>query len=188
MIKDALIRNAQTDDAGTIAKIHVDSWRDVYKGILPETYLRRMNYGQMVQSVRTGLLSRANIYLVADDPDGGSIGYICGGPERSGHPIYQSEVYELYIAPEFQRRGVGRRLLSALATRLHNRRFYAMMVWVLASNPNHRFYEKSGGLYLNVRTISFGGRRLKAAAYGWIDITLAFIDDTAGSPLADPPC
>ena len=105
MLKDALIRSAHPDDAGTIAKIHVDSWRAVYKGILPESYLLRLNYGQMVQSVRTGLLSTVNIYLVAVDPDCGPIGYICGGPERSGDHIYNGEIYELYVDPGSQRQG-----------------------------------------------------------------------------------
>ncbi len=176
MIKDALIRSAHPEDAGTIAKIHVDSWRAVYEGILPESYLLRLNYGQMVQSVRTGLLSPANNYLVAVDPDGGPIGYTCGGPERSGDHIYNSEIYELYIDPGFQRQGLGKRLLSALAKRLHDQKFYAMMAWVLASNPNHRFYEKTGGLYLGARTISFAGKKLQAAAYGWVDVTLAYTD------------
>jgi len=131
----------------------------------------------MVQSVRTGLLSPVNTYLIAEDPGGAAIGYICGGPERSGHLIYQSEVFELYISPGSQRQGVGRRLLSALATHLHDQKFYAMMAWVLASNPNHRFYEKAGGLYLGAKTISFAGKKLQAASYGWVDVTLAFIDE-----------
>ena len=177
MINDSLIRSAHPDDAGTIAKIHVDSWRAVYDGILPESYLLRLNYGQMVQSVRTGLLSPVNIYLVADDPGCGPIGYICGGPERSGDHIYNGEIYELYIAPGFQRQGMGKRLLSALASRLQDQKFYAMMAWVLASNPNHKFYEKAGGLYLGVKTISFAGKKLQAAAYGWVDVTLAFTDN-----------
>jgi hypothetical protein len=50
------------------------------------------------------------------------------------------------------------------------------MVWVLASNPNHRFYEKTGGLYLGAKSITFAGKKLQAAAYGWIDISLAFKD------------
>jgi len=179
MINDTVIRSAHSDDAGTIAKIHVDSWRAAYQGILPDSYLLRLNYGQMVQSVRTGLLSPVNIYLVADDPGCGPVGYICGGPERSGHPIYRSEVFELYIAPGFQRQGVGRRLLSALAAHFHDQQFYTMMAWVLASNPNHRFYEKAGGLYLEVRTITFAGKKLQAASYGWVDVTLAFRDNAA---------
>ncbi len=177
MIKDTLIRSAHPGDAPAIAKIHVESWRKVYKKILPPAYLRRMNYGHMAQQIQKGLVDARNTYLIAEGQQGAPIGYICGGPERTGHQIYHSEVYELYITPQYQRQGTGRRLLSALASSLHQQRFYALMVWVLASNPNHRFYEKTGGLYLGAKTIFFAGLKLQAAAYGWIDITLAFHED-----------
>lgn len=176
MINETLIRRAHPGDAGVIAGIHVDSWRAVYKEILPRSFLSNLNYGRIEKSVLKGLLDPAMIYLIAEEQDGMAAGYICGGPERSNSPIYQSEVYELYVGPGYQRHGFGRRLLSALAYHLYQRKFYSLMVWVLASNPNHRFYEKSGGLYLGVKTIAFAGKRLQIAAYGWIDISLAFMD------------
>ena len=179
LINQTIIRAAHPADARTIARIHVDSWRAVYKGILPEPYLRRLNHSYMVQSVKRGLTALENIYLIAEDSRGAPMGYICGGPERSGHPIYQGEVYELYVSPAFQRRGTGRQLLSSLASHLDQINFHSLMVWVLASNPNHRFYEKAGGIYLGARTISFAGMKLQTAAYGWIDITLALANDTA---------
>ena len=185
MFNDAVIRSAHEGDARTIARIHVDSWRAVYRKILPQSYLRRMNYGSMVQSFEKGLMSPINTYLIAEDSRGAPTGYICGGPERIGDSIYHSEVYELYISPEYQRQGTGRRLLSALASHLYEMKFYALMVWVLADNPNHRFYEKAGGLYLGAKRISFAGLKLQAAAYGWIDVTMAFDDDAAG--IADVP-
>lgn len=179
MINDALIRLAHPGDAGAIARIHVDSWRAVYREILERSYLNRLKYDEIDKYIRKGLRDPENIYLIAEEQRGVPIGYICGGPERSGNQIYQSEVYELYITPGFQRHGTGRRLLSALASNLYQRNFYSLIVWVLASNPNHRFYEKAGGLYLGAKTILFAGKKLQAAAYGWIDITLAIVDKTA---------
>lgn len=179
MINQTIIRSAHPSDAGAIARIHVESWRAVYKGILPQPYLCRLNDSRMVQSVKRGLMTPGNIYFIAEDSRGAPMGYICGGPERSGHPIYQGEIYELYISPAFQRRGTGRRLLSSLASHLDQIHFYSLMVWVLASNPNHRFYEKAGGIYFGAKTISFAGKKLQAAAYGWIDITLALANDAA---------
>lgn len=180
MINDAVIRKAHSDDAGAISRIHVESWRAVYRDILPASYLRQLDEGRVVRSVQRGLKSPAYIYLMAEAPGGAPMGYICGGPERTDDPIYRGEIYELYISPCYQRMGTGRKLLSALATELHDRGFYTLMVWVLASNPNHRFYEKTGGIYLGVKTISFAGRKLRAAAYGWVDITLADVDYMEG--------
>lgn len=176
MINETLIRRAHPGDAGVISRIHVDSWRTVYREILPQSFLSNLDFGRIEKSVLNGLLDPETIYLIAEERDGTVVGYICGGPERSNSPIYQSEVYELYVSPGYQRQGFGKQLLSALAYHLYQRKFYSLMVWVLASNPNHRFYEKSGGLYLGAKTIAFAGKRLQIAAYGWIDISLAFID------------
>jgi GNAT superfamily N-acetyltransferase len=176
MIDETLIRRAHPGDAGAIARIHVDSWRAVYRNILPRSFLSSLNHGRVERSILSGMLDSEIIWLVAEEKRGVPVGYICGGPQRFNNQIYQSEVYELYVAPGFQRHGFGRRLLSALAHHLYQRRSYSLMVWVLASNPNHRFYEKAGGLYLGASTIAFAGKKLRAAAYGWIDISLAFID------------
>ncbi len=173
MIKDTLIRSAHPGDALSIARIHVDSWREVYKDILPRSYLSRLNYDQIAHQIEKGLTDTESIYLIAEERHGKPVGYICGGPERLGGQIYHSEIYELYIASQFQRQGTGLRLLSELAFRLYQRNYYALMVWVLTGNPNHQFYEKAGGLYLGAKTISFAGKKLQAAAYGWIDMTLA---------------
>ncbi len=176
MIRNAHIRSAHPEDAGTIARIHVDSWRAVYRDLLPSSYLSNLDYDQMSKFILNGLLDPQTVCLIAEEQRGMAIGYICGGPERSGNQIYQGEIYELYIVPEFQRIGFGRYLISALASNLFQRNIYSLMVWVLYSNPNRRFYEKVGGLYLGTKSIAFSGKTLQAAAYGWIDITLALID------------
>ncbi len=173
MIRHAPIREAHPGDARDIADVHVRSWRATYRNLLPGTYLRYLHRKRMTGSMMNGLLDPQYIYLVAEDPPEQVVAYICGGPERTGNPIYRGEIYELYVLPDFQRRDIGRRLMSALARRFHQRRYYAALVWVLAGNPNRRFYERIGGLYLQTKTISFAGKRLQAAAYGWIDITLA---------------
>jgi GNAT superfamily N-acetyltransferase len=173
MINHTLIRKAHSGDAGMIARIYVDSWRKTYKDILPRFYLARLTYRHAMRSVQNELMAPGHIHLIAEVPRGEATGYICGGPERSGYGVYSAEVYELYVSPFFQRQGTGSQLLSALASRLYERHFYSLIVWVLARNPNHRFYEKVGGLYLGAKAISFAGKKLQAAAYGWIDITLA---------------
>ncbi|WP_310739799.1 hypothetical protein [Oceanobacillus alkalisoli] len=38
------IRRADSKDATGIAKVHVDSWRATYKGIIPEDFLNNLSY------------------------------------------------------------------------------------------------------------------------------------------------
>ena len=41
---EILIRKAELEDAKGIAKVHVDSWRTTYKGIVPDTFLENLSY------------------------------------------------------------------------------------------------------------------------------------------------
>lgn len=41
-----LIRPARMADADAIARVHVDSWRTTYPGIVPDDYLATMSYEQ----------------------------------------------------------------------------------------------------------------------------------------------
>lgn len=39
-------REANIGDAPGIAKVHVDSWRSTYKGIIPQSFLDGLSYEQ----------------------------------------------------------------------------------------------------------------------------------------------
>jgi GNAT superfamily N-acetyltransferase len=173
MIHESLIRPARQTDCETIGRIYVNSWRAAYRGILPQRYLDEgLRVDKVARSVRHALMDPQTFYLVAESGRA-PVGYIAAGPQREWDSVYRAELYELYLLPEMQRRGLGTQLLAHMAHRLYQERFYTLMVWVLARNPNRRFYEKCGGLYLGSRPIVFAGRQLHVDAFGWIDITLA---------------
>jgi ribosomal protein S18 acetylase RimI-like enzyme len=172
MIKNCRIRNARAGDARALAAIHVRCWRATYKGLIPQAYLDQMGDGRTDRAMHRGLLDPGNDYLVAEGQQG-PVGYICGGPERSQDPVYLGEIYELYVLSTYQAQGLGKQLLSAMAHRLYRKKLYSLVVWVLAGNPNRSFYEKCNGIYLRTQSITFAGTKLAAAAYGWIDATLA---------------
>jgi GNAT superfamily N-acetyltransferase len=172
MIRETIIRSAQSRDSEAIGQIHVRSWQAAYDGILPASYLAALRPQQVAQTVRMALRDPRNLYLIAESGHQ-TVGYIAAGPSRSPDPIYLAELYELYLLPEMQRRGLGKHLLADLARRLYARRLYSLKVWVLSRNPNRRFYEKRGGIFLGSKPIFFAGRKLQADSFGWIDITLA---------------
>ncbi len=80
----------------------------------------------------------------------------------------------MYLLRQHQRRGLGRRLLGAVARGLLADGKRSMLAWVLAENPSRPFYETAGGKLLGSQEIEIGGAALKEVAYGWDDIrTLA---------------
>lgn len=178
-----LLRPALPQDAPQIAQVDVDTWRATYKGILPAHYLEGLSYQERTQSWSQVLTSRAHlrseITLVVENYTNGQIvGFASGGPTRERDSRFLGELYTLYLLPEMQRFGLGRRLVAKVAQHLASLKMRSMLVWVLAENSARRFYESLGAELLGIRSIWVGGLPVNAAAYGWRDTRVIGYDNT----------
>jgi ribosomal protein S18 acetylase RimI-like enzyme len=173
MVGSMVIRPSQKDDVHSMSRVYVQTWWDTYLGIVPYGYLYTMSVPQLEQGFLNELQSRHVISYVAEDA-GGVIGFISGGYERQGDHIYNGEIYALYVLKNYQRQGVGTKLVSTLAKQLNQFSIYSMLVRVLEHNPYRRFYEKVNGIYLRKHHMPFAGESLNVAAYGWIDSSLTY--------------
>jgi ribosomal protein S18 acetylase RimI-like enzyme len=75
------------------------------------------------------------------------------------------------VHPEWQDRGLGRRLLRRLFDSLVVRGMNSAVVWVLAENPSRFFYETMGGRRVAERSTTHWNTLLRETAYGWNDVT-----------------
>jgi GNAT superfamily N-acetyltransferase len=168
------IREAALADVAAIAKVHVDSWRTTYAGIVPEDHLAKQSYRRREQIWRNNLAKRADheFVYVAEDASGEVVGFAAGGPERAGDPVHRGEIYAIYVLKTFQRRGIGRQLSEAIAQRLLQTGYDSMLIWVLAKNPSRGFYERLGGELVSEKPIEIGAAKLTEVAYGWKDLRL----------------
>ncbi|NWG15440.1 MAG: GNAT family N-acetyltransferase [Chloroflexi bacterium] len=169
----ARIRPATLEDAAGIARVHVDSWRSTYAGIVPDDYLAGLRYERSEAVWRRNLSDpqSRSVYLVAEDESGSIVGFVCGGPGRDEHPDYSGELYAIYLFQEVQGQGIGRRLMKTLADEMLARRYASWLIWVLKDNPARGFYERMGGVYVMEKDIEIGGANLREVAYGWRDLT-----------------
>ncbi|MGM9930739.1 GNAT family N-acetyltransferase, partial [Pradoshia sp.] len=76
-----IIRQANSSDAPSIARVNVESWHSTYKGIVPKRYLEAMSAEQYAKKWGRIIENPASIVLVAEI-DSQVIGYISGGMER----------------------------------------------------------------------------------------------------------
>ncbi len=61
-----IIRKAELKDISGIAKVHVDSWRTTYKGIVPDSFLDNLSYENREQIWKRGI-EENHIYIAEDD-------------------------------------------------------------------------------------------------------------------------
>src|SRR5690349_14457491 len=114
---EIIIRPAQPADAGGIARVHVDSWRTTYRGIVPDDVLARLSYEDRERRWHQILFAPGaeQFAFVAKTSTGRVIGFANGGPEREHNAEYPGEISALYLLQEYQRKGIGRRLVGAAA-------------------------------------------------------------------------
>ncbi len=173
------IRPAAPGDAHAIGRVHVETWRAAYRGLVSDAYLAGLSPEQRAGRWGEFLAdpSGARFVIVADDDIDGLIGFAAAGPERSGDPKHQGELYALYVVPLHQRQGVGRGLLRAVAGRLVAAGMRSMLLWVLEANPRARaFYEALGGVVVRAQPIEIGGAILTEVAYAWPELAAIVAD------------
>jgi ribosomal protein S18 acetylase RimI-like enzyme len=167
------LRPARPADAVAIAKVHVETWRAAYAGIVPDAYLVSMTEAKQAlqwnKTIRHAVAPEAVLAAEsADIPGGRIVGFGSCGRAR-GQPG-SGEVFTLYVAPDWQGRGIGRLLLEGLFTRLQGGGLSRAVIWVLDANPARFFYEAQGGRRVAERKERFAGVELAEAGYAWSDL------------------
>jgi ribosomal protein S18 acetylase RimI-like enzyme len=169
------IREATPDDVAGIARVHVESWRTAYRGILPDSFLDGLTPESREERWRERLTNPVlqQFTLVVEDELGRLVGFAFGGPERDGTPGYDGEVYAIYLLAEWRRQGIGRQLLGLSARHLMEQGFRTAMLWAMEANRRARsFYEVLGGQLVGRKMMIIADTPQIEVAYGWPDLTM----------------
>lgn len=165
-----IIRPAEISDAPSISRVHIDSWKSTYRGMIPDEILDNLNYARNAGrwSERCSDSEPDRTIFVAVD-DGQVIGFAYCGPNRDTAWPFACELYAIYILKEYQGQGIGRGLFNKTVEWLLAHKMPSMIVWVLKANPAEEFYKKLGGYRVGLRMVHIG-LPLDAISYGWDDL------------------
>lgn len=159
-------------DAEALAQAHVTSWRETYKGLLPDAYLARMSLEAHARRFARLLMRPGpdDVTLAAADR-WGLVGYAQGGPSRR-RSEGEGEIATLYLVRSAQGRGLGGQLLRQTARALAARGAGSLVISVLQGNFAARgFYEHMGGVAEPARQEPGpGGGLYYEVAYRWARI------------------
>ncbi len=143
------VRNATIGDVPGISKVHVRSWQEAYRGILPDSLLDSLSIPEREESWSALLREDGDrwLALVADGPDGVLAGFCSvATPSRDKEAgEATAEIGALYVDPEHWREGHGAAMLSAAFAELTQQGWRDVILWVLPENePALAFYERFG--------------------------------------------
>src|SRR5271154_2750242 len=160
------IRRARAADAVALASAHDEAWRTAYRATIPgpdhDKLINRRGAEWWEGAIRKG--SRISILVFGDTV----AGYANYGRNRARSLTYDGEIYELYLRPEFQGLGFGRRLFAAAKRDLAQSGLKSMVVWALSDNdPATEFYRALGGRMVARSSEKFGPKSLDKVAFAW---------------------
>ena len=167
-----VIRRANATDASAIAKVRIDSWRTTYRGLIPDAYLDAMQVEASTalwDRVLTAGPNTTCVFIAEHEAD--VVGFSCGTLLEPAKLGFDSELAAVYLRREFQRAGLGRRLVGAVAEALRGKSATALLTWVIAGNKGARaFYEGLDGELIVEQPFQWDGMDLVEAGYGWRDL------------------
>ena len=160
------VRPARASDAPAIAATHDEAWRSAYQGIIPGAELEKLINRRGPQwwdsAIRKG--SRVSVLVFGDKV----AGYANYGRNRARSLHFEGEIYELYLRPEFQGLGFGRRLFTFAKRDLVQSGLRSMVIWALSDNePAVEFYRALGGKAVARSSERFGDKVLDKVAFSW---------------------
>ncbi|GGX44770.1 GNAT family N-acetyltransferase [Undibacterium squillarum] len=187
-IKEVSLRRATVADAEAIAAVRVEGWQTTYRGMIPDQYLDEMLvddhvlYWKRILQALPAAADKACVYVA--ESEGHVIGFVSATLLAEPKHGYHAELGALYIRPQWQRAGIGRRMMHKVARTLQSWNCADLVVWVLSDNRLARnFYEELHGEFVLEQEFSWDDMDLKEVGYGWKDLNvlLASVNAVAGS-------
>ncbi|MFA9273643.1 MAG: N-acetyltransferase family protein [Candidatus Aquirickettsiella gammari] len=176
-IKEIQLRRATVADAEAIAAIRIEGWRTTYRGMIPDSYLNEMDMNENVLHWRTILQAlpvkedSLCVYVAVSEDE--IVGFVSAMKLPEPKLDKDAEINAIYIRPQWQRCGIGKRMLHKAARSLQAMGCTSCVIWVIDGNSQARnFYEELGGEILIEQDFSWDGLDLTEVGYGWSDLNV----------------
>jgi ribosomal protein S18 acetylase RimI-like enzyme len=163
------LREARRGDELAVAELHVRSWQEAYRELMPAEFLagldprdRAQRYAfesrdetapTTVLAVRSGEGGQGEPLPPNREVRSGSpsapreriAGFVTYGASRDEDARGRAEVYALYVDPDRSGAGIGRLLMAEARRCLQEAGFDEAILWVLQGNRRaQHFYEREG--------------------------------------------
>ena len=160
-----IVRDAERSEFAALAALQIRSWRDVYRGIMPDSYLDDEIEDDLHARWQKLRPSGDDLVLIAED--GGLCGLITVWCKPDPY------VDNLHVEPGERSKGVGERLMRTAARRLIQNGYNSVSLHVAADNLRAAaFYRRLEGSFGIVeRKQQEHGGPVDAIEVVWHDLT-----------------
>ncbi len=154
-VESFIIREAVAIDIPALSALHVKTWAQTYWTVLrPPTYkIREWQWQEQFKK-----MDGSWFCFVIENSKGELIGFAKG--KKYSHndlPEFSGELNKIYLLREYQRLGLGRRLMGNVARKFLSMGITNMVLFGVAENPSGLFHEAVGGEKLYNKRGEFHG-------------------------------
>lgn len=159
------IRQAKKSEWSVIADIHIESWQDAYRNVLPDQYLKCHAASDIRTFWSKKCVKADDLILIAEDGD--IIGFIAIWCRPDAF------IDNLHVKPIHRSKKIGRALMQAAARELILNGKNSAYLWVFVSNQAAiRFYEGLGGERKETARKNIFGHLVPSIKMVWNDISV----------------
>lgn len=169
-----VVRSVRPTDASQVARVHVDTWKEAYAGLLDSGFLDGMTAARMTRHWRRALDEKKRnlddgVFVAATDRE--VVAFVTVSACRDVFAPWEAEITMLYVLDDYRGAGIGRALMKAAADHALSRGMFSGGLWVLRDNLHARgFYEALGGDRCGRKMDTVGGRSVPLVGYSWAEI------------------
>ena len=171
------IRESTFEDASGVARVHIKSWQETYRGFMPDDYLKNLeaNEGERRRAFWQNKLSNPEIRKTnwVAEKDEQILGFVSVGKSRDENPLTDGEIYAIYLLKAYQGQGIGRTLFEKGILLLKDLGMNSASLWVAKGNATEGFYKHLGGRLHGEKVDKCGGAdALAECRYVWSELSI----------------
>ena len=153
-----LIRKTNPEDAYWITFVHVNTFCSTYKWLIPDNILQARidSINERTRKTRKSIENGKPFLVVENTENHEIIWMLTYWASRNEDYPNSWEIISIYLLPEYQKLGIGKKLFFAWIQELLNLWYDSMVVNVLKWNNAIWFYQKFGWVIIWEREDSFG--------------------------------
>lgn len=153
------IRKAYPTDAYTLVQIRDLAWKNMFYDVLSNgiIYDKNKNMEESVNHLRDQIEENNRIFVACDDDK--VVGFVFYAKTQGDH-YENAEIRDIYVLPEYQKRGIGKRLFDEAVEALRKLKYNSFIVSCPIQNPNMEFFIHLGGVKKGIKNVKIMGREV----------------------------
>ncbi|MBL8309855.1 MAG: GNAT family N-acetyltransferase [Burkholderiales bacterium] len=161
-------RRATEGDALAVARVHCDSWRSTYPGLVAAHVIDAWTDVERRYVGWSRIIAERPETLWLAVTNNEVVGFADGGAARDRNDGFAGQLYSIYLIAEAQRRGIGEGLVALVFDDLNRAGLRSARVEVLKGNqPAICFYKKLGASLVREAPHDITGEPMTELVYGW---------------------